>query len=198
MVAGPGADASSFAKAVRNSLDRKVCNTLNVCAIVRSRSEELAPLFLDSLAKAAEDRGVNPKLWVTEAGKGLVPDEWFRTDAVTRAEGEVIEPITEIIAADGLGAEWEWEESPEVTLTVVESVEEAVELFNTQSPKLVASLIDDDPAAQTSFYETVDAPFVGNGFTRWVDGQFALNRPELGLSNWEGGRLFGRGGGAVG
>ncbi|MDE0231792.1 MAG: hypothetical protein OXN93_05865 [bacterium] len=27
-----------------------------------------------------------------------------------------------------------------------------------------------------------------------MDGQFALNRPELGLSNWEGGRLFGRGG----
>ena len=131
---------------------------------------------------------------MTEGDKGLVPDEWFRTDAVTRAEGEVTEPITEVISDDDLGAEWEWEESPEVTLTVVDSVEEAVELFNTQSPKLVASLIDEDPAAQTSFYETIDAPFVGNGFTRWVDGQFALNRPELGLSNWEGGRLFGRGG----
>jgi len=58
----------------------------------------------------------------------------------------------------------------------------------------VVSLIDDDPTSQQRFYETVDAPFVGNGFTRWVDGQFALNRPELGLSNWEGGRLFGRGG----
>ena len=46
-----------------------------------------------------------------------------------------------------------------MTLTVVDSVEEAVELFNTQSPKLVASLIDEDPAAQTSFYETIDAPF---------------------------------------
>ena len=57
----------------------------------------------------------------------------------------------------------------------------------------MASLIDDDPNSQERFYETVDAPFVGNGFTRWVDGQFALNRPELGLSNWEGGRLFGRG-----
>ena len=43
-------------------------------------------------------------------------------------------------------------------------------------------------------YDTVDAPFVGNGFTRWVDGQYALERPELGLSNWEGGRLLGRGG----
>ncbi|MCE2528029.1 MAG: aldehyde dehydrogenase family protein [Actinomycetia bacterium] len=194
MVAGPNADASRFGKAVRNSLDRKVCNTLNVCAIVRSRAEELAPVFLDSLAEAATARGVNPKLWITTGERGLVPEEWFRSDTVTRAEGGVTEPITEIIADDDLGTEWEWEESPEVTLIVVDSVEEAVELFNTQSPKLVASLIDDDPAAQNSFYETVDAPFVGNGFTRWVDGQFALNRPELGLSNWEGGRLFGRGG----
>ena len=36
--------------------------------------------------------------------------------------------------------------------------------------------------------------FVGDGFTRWVDGQYALNRPELGLSNWQFGRLFARGG----
>ena len=35
---------------------------------------------------------------------------------------------------------------------------------------------------------------MGNGFTRWVDGQFALVQPELGLSNWQAGRLFGRGG----
>ena len=30
--------------------------------------------------------------------------------------------------------------------------------------------------------------------TRWVDGQYALDTPELGLSNWEGGRMLGRGG----
>ena len=30
--------------------------------------------------------------------------------------------------------------------------------------------------------------------TRWVDGQYAFNRPELGLSNWEHGRLLARGG----
>jgi glutamate-5-semialdehyde dehydrogenase len=35
---------------------------------------------------------------------------------------------------------------------------------------------------------------VGDGFTRWVDGQFALLRPELGLSNWQNGRLFARSG----
>ena len=50
------------------------------------------------------------------------------------------------------------------------------------------------PAAQADFFNRVDAPFVGDGFTRWVDGQYALDRPELGLSNWEFGRLFGRGG----
>jgi len=33
-----------------------------------------------------------------------------------------------------------------------------------------------------------------DGFTRWVDGQYALDTPELGLSNWEGGRMLGRGG----
>ncbi len=194
MVAGPNADPSWFAKAVRHSLDRKVCNTLNVCAIVRSRADELAPLFLDALQKAADHRGVNPKLWVTEGDEGLVPAHWFRTATVARAGGEATEPITETLSRDRLGVEWEWEESPEVTLTVVDSVTQAVEWFNSLSPKLVASLIDDDPGSQERFYETVDAPFVGNGLTRWVDGLFALNRPELGLSNWEGGRLFGRGG----
>ena len=49
-------------------------------------------------------------------------------------------------------------------------------------------------AEHDEFYRTVDAPFVGDGFTRWVDGQFALDQPELGLSNWQAGRLFARGG----
>jgi glutamate-5-semialdehyde dehydrogenase len=53
-------------------------------------------------------------------------------------------------------------------------------------------LISEDPAEHERFYDLVDAPFVGNGFTRWVDGQYALDRPELGLSNWQFGRLLGR------
>ena len=58
----------------------------------------------------------------------------------------------------------------------------------------VVSLISSDAAEHEGFYGAVDAPFVGDGFTRWVDGQFALDQPELGLSNWQAGRLFGRGG----
>jgi glutamate-5-semialdehyde dehydrogenase len=73
-------------------------------------------------------------------------------------------------------------------------VAEAITLFNAHSPRLVASLISDDASEQQTFYDQIDAPFVGNGFTRWVDGQFALLRPELGLSNWANGRLFSRSG----
>ena len=62
------------------------------------------------------------------------------------------------------------------------------------SPRFVASLVSDDAAEHDRFYAAVDAPFVGDGFTRWVDGQYALDTPELGLSNWQGGRLLGRGG----
>jgi glutamate-5-semialdehyde dehydrogenase len=194
LVAAPSADPQAFHAAVLNSLDRKVCNTLNTCCVVRGRAAELVPVFLGALAAAGAARGAAPKLHVTEAARGLVPAEWFGEVAVTRAEGAVTEPQTEPIALEALGTEWEWEESPEVSLHVVEDVAEAVAACNAWSPHFVASLIADDAAEHREFFATVDAPFVGNGFTRWVDGQYALDRPELGLSNWQGGRLFGRGG----
>lgn len=53
-------------------------------------------------------------------------------------------------------------------------------------------MISEDDQTQERFFNAVNAPFVGNGVTRWVDGQYALNKPELGLSNWESGRLFAR------
>jgi len=93
-----------------------------------------------------------------------------------------------------LGHEWEWDNVPELALVIVDDLLAAVAAFNRFSPRLAASLISDDPAAHEVFYAAIDAPFVGNGFTRWVDGQFALGQPELGLSNWQSGRLFGRGG----
>ena len=81
-----------------------------------------------------------------------------------------------------------------VALVVVDDVAQAVAACNRFSPHFVASLVSDDPAAHEAFYAAVDAPFVGDGFTRWVDGQFALDQPELGLSNWQAGRLFARSG----
>lgn len=194
MVADATADAERFYAAVYHSLDRKVCNTLNVCCIVRDRADELVPVFLQALARAGERR-TGCKLHMAEADFERLPEVWraART-TVVRAHGPVEEALAEPIADADLGREWEWEETPEVSLKIVDDVAEAVALFNTLSPRFAASLISQDPAAHARFYETIDAPFVGDGFTRWVDGQYALNKPELGLSNWENGRLFARGG----
>ena len=139
-------------------------------------------------------RGANAKLHITESTGSFIPDSWRGNVAIERAEGEVIEPQTEEIQIDEIGVEWEWENSPEVTLVVVESVSEAITLCNSYSPQFVASMVTEDDAEFEAFFDGINAPFVGNGFTRWVDGQYALNRPELGLSNWQYGRLFGRGG----
>jgi glutamate-5-semialdehyde dehydrogenase len=193
LVAGEHANAAWFESVVLASLDRKVCNTANVCAVPESRAAELVPRFLASLTEAGRRRQVAAKLHVAHGSEQWVPTEWFtRMVPVVRAVGPVEEPQAELIEVDRLGVEWEWEQSPEVALIVVADVPEAVSLFNTYSPRLVASLVSDDEVEHERFWATVDAPFVGNGFTRWVDGQFALDRPELGLSNWENGRLFGR------
>jgi glutamate-5-semialdehyde dehydrogenase len=194
IVAADHTDPDAFAAAVFESLDRKVCNTLNTCCIVESKADQLIPVFLDSLDRAGDRRGAVSKLHVAEGDDGRIPAQWFDDVDISRAEGLVREPRTEIISGDRLGAEWEWENSPEVTLRIVSDLDAAVELFNEQSPRFVVSLISSDEAEHRRFWEKIDSPFVGNGFTRWVDGQFALDRPELGLSNWQHGRLFGRGG----
>ena len=195
LAADASADADRFAAAVFHSLDRKVCNTLNVCCIPRARKGDLVPRFLDALWRAGERRGHNCRLHVVEGDEAILPDAWLQARVrVRRAEGDRDEPLVETLPLDQLGREWEWEETPEVSLKLVDDVAEAIELFNRYSPRLAASLISEDLQAQARFYEAIDAPFVGDGFTRWVDGQYALGRPELGLSNWENGRLLARSG----
>lgn len=194
IVIGETAKANEVASAVYNSLDRKVCNTVNTVCVVESRSRDVVPVVLEALDRAGVRREATSKLHFTENARNLVPNSWFHEAAIDRAEGRVTEPRAELIDQNSLGIEWEWDGSPEVTLTIVSSVDEAISLFNEQSPRFGASLISSDPKEHDRFFELIDAPFVGNGFTRWVDGQYALERPELGLSNWQLGRLFGRGG----
>lgn len=194
LVADRTADTQKFAAAVYHSLDRKACNTLNVCCIPGERSAELVPVFLKALTRAGGRRGHGCKLHVAAGDERHVPPEWFRTRTlVLRAEGEVEEALAETLPLDQFGREWEWEETPEVTLKMVADLNEAIDLFNRYSPQFIGCLVSEDPAMHRRFYEEVNAPFVGNGFTRWADGQYALNRPELGLSNWQHGRLFARG-----
>jgi glutamate-5-semialdehyde dehydrogenase len=194
IIAAGDAEARTFGAAVEHSLDRKVCNTLNTCCIVSDRVPDLLPVFLDAVRRAADRRGAQPKLHVVGDLYDRLPDPWKRPAPISRAGGRVLEPIAEPIGADQLGVEWEWEDSPEVTLVEVPDIDTAVAWFNEQSPRFAASLVSGSDELHRRFFETIDSPFVGNGFTRWVDGQYALDRPELGLSNWQYGRLFGRGG----
>jgi glutamate-5-semialdehyde dehydrogenase len=195
MVATSAADTDRFAAAVHRSLDRKVCNTLNVCCIARTRTQDLLPAFLDALDRAATDRGTNAKLHVLERDRHHVPaDRFARVVPIARATGSSEEPAAETLVEAQLGLEWEWEDSPEVTLAIVDDLDEAVALFNRYSPRFALSVLSDEPRDHERAWRTAEAPFVGNGFTRWVDGQYALATPELGLSNWERGRLFGRSG----
>ncbi|MAT06456.1 MAG: glutamate-5-semialdehyde dehydrogenase [Acidimicrobiaceae bacterium] len=195
MVAASDADADRFERSVRHSLDRKVCNTLNVCCIVRDRAADLVPRFLKAVEAAGAQRGADGRVHATPPALAHVPsDVAARTARVVRSDGTHDEPFVSEYPVDDLGNEWEWEESPEVTLHVVDSVDDAIAACNAHSPRFVAALISDSDDEHQRFFDTVDAPFVGDGMTRWVDGQYALDAPELGLSNWEGGRMLGRGG----
>jgi glutamate-5-semialdehyde dehydrogenase len=189
------ADLDRFEAVVENSLDRKVCNTLNVCCVQASRAQELVPAFLAALERAGKRRGHGCKLHFTAETRGFLPEAWLnRRTSVRRAEGDVEENLAEFISHEDLGREWEWEDTPEVTLAVVGGIQNAINWFNQYSPQFDASIVSEDAAARDYFFNNINAPFVGDGFTRWVDGQYALDRPELGLSNWEHGRLFARSG----
>jgi glutamate-5-semialdehyde dehydrogenase len=192
MIATGDADEARFAAAVTASLDRKVCNTLNVCCLVGGR--RLLPAFLEALKVAGERGGHGCKLHVV-SGYEWLPDEWTRARTVVRrADGDHDEPLVERLDESALGTEWEWEATPEVSLVIVPERDEAVALFNRYSPQFILSVIADHPETHDYVWATANAGFVGDGMTRWVDGQYALGRPELGLSNWEHGRLLARGG----
>lgn len=194
LVASEAAADDQLRAAVVRSLDRKVCNTLNTCCLVGANAAARAGVVLDALKEAGAARGQAFKLHVAEGSEKLVPPDLFATDIrVARAGGAVVEPQAESLASDDLGIEWEWEQTPEITLAAFATVDSAVAAFNTMSPRLVATLVSQDDAEHERFFANVDSPFVGDGHTRWVDGQFALGKPELGLSNWQDGRLFGRG-----
>lgn len=195
IVAAGDADPEDVKRIVQHSLDRKVCNTLNVMAVVRSSADALIPAVLEGLDAAGKQRGTVGRLHVAAGSETAIPADRFDTTVtIERAEGLSEEPWATSLPMDDLAVEWEWENAPEITVVVVDDVAEAVELCNRYSPHFVASLISADADAHDRFYAAVDTPFVGDGFTRWVDGQYALNKPELGLSNWEGGRMLGRGG----
>ena len=123
LVAAPDADEARFAAAVFHSLDRKVCNTLNVCCIHRTRAADLIPVFLQALKRAGDRRGHGVKLHVAAGDEAALPGRWLAARTrVRRADGDHDEPLVEVIADADLAHEWEWEETPEVSLKLVDKI----------------------------------------------------------------------------
>ena len=183
MVVSHVADLDRLRSVVQFSLDRKVCNTLNTVVITRANLGHNLQAVIDGVSKAASQR---------------------KTHAVLHVDAQVADALTQIVVPndckiesiehESLGTEWEWENSPEVSIVAVDNTREAVALFNRYSPSFVLSVLSDDDQEVEDAWLSSDAPFFGDGMTRWVDGQYALRKPELGLSNWQNGRTFARGG----
>jgi len=184
-IVGQTADAQDLAHIISHSLDRKVCNTMNVCCVPLDRHDLLLSV-LNGAVLAAKARQAKLIVHAVGAFTSQVLREMYSStflfDLVEHEEDDV------------LATEWEWDTHPEFSLRLVSDLEEAIELFNAYSPHFVLSMISTHQAEIDYAYQSTESPFFGNGFTRWVDGQYALNRPELGLSNWQSGRLFARGG----
>lgn len=192
MIVGESADPARLADVVEHSLDRKVCNTLNTICVLTERLEDHVPVIVEAARRAASVRGVRPRFHLVGMEASLVGAN--NDIEVARAGGVSMEPEFTVAERSMLAQEFEWEMNPELFIVAVDSIDEAVTLFNTHSPRFIVSVLSRSDADHELVWRRCDAPFVGDGFTRWVDGQFALSRPELGLSNWEMGRLFARGG----
>jgi len=192
MVVGEDANLDRLGSCVLHSLDRKVCNTLNVVTVIRDLAFIHVPIIVRAAEEAAAARGTRPRIHAVQGADQFLPMDV--EVAVQRPEGEMSESQVTVASLESLGTEYEWEENPEFAIVLVDNIGEAVDLFNRYSPQFIISVISESGEEQQRVWSSTNAPFFGDGFTRWVDGQFSLLRPELGLSNWENGRLFGRSG----
>lgn len=180
MLIGEDPNKERLAHVIQHSLDRKVCNTLNVIGVPRSSAASLVPIIAKAIAAVGAERN---RMSVAHACTGsLALFESCKENLVLKA-----------LRVDELSTEWEWDDAPECSVFLFDDLRQAVERFNTFAPSFIVSIISENLQEVEYVWRNANAPFVGNGFTRWVDGQFALNRPELGLSNWQNGRVLGRG-----
>jgi glutamate-5-semialdehyde dehydrogenase len=180
MLVGERPNVERLSLVIEHSLDRKVCNTLNVIGVPQSMASDLVPLIAKAIAAAGERRQRVSIVHACAMSKPLLAMCDAALEVIALHDGE-------------LSTEWEWDDIPECSMFVFDDLEHAVQSFNEYAPNFIVSLVSDDMDEFDFVWRNAEAPFVGNGFTRWVDGQFALNRPELGLSNWQNGRVLGRG-----
>ena len=139
MIVGEAADRDAVRDAVVNSLDRKVCNTLNVCAIPRVAGRRLVPVFLAALADGRRPVSASTCgcTWSPDRSARCLPTSFERRVVVGHVSGPSDEPFASTIDEAALATEWEWERSPELTLVVTSTTSpHGVALCNRYSPRL--------------------------------------------------------------
>ena len=182
-VVAPQREPGRLAATVSASLDRKVCNTVNVVVLPRATAAHDAAELVQGVADAVGHGRERAIIHLSSADRDVL-------GTLPAAQG--VEWVVE--ESVDLAHEWEWDSVPELTLCLADDVAGGVELFNAHSPQFVLSVVSSDERDHELAWTRANAPFVGDGFSRWVDGQYALDRPELGLANWQYGRLLARGG----
>ena len=180
LIVGSKFDSERLGAVVEHSLDRKVCNTLNTLVLTDESFDDALRVVRTSLGAVERRHGGKVKVHLADAS----------LEAVFAGQQDL-----DVVADEAdPGVEWEWDALPELTVLRARDTKAGVELFNRHSPRFVLSVCTSDTSEEDAAWFESEAPFFGDGFTRWVDGQFALGRPELGLANWQFGRLLGRGG----
>src|SRR3954465_3792175 len=105
IVVSEHADPGVVAQTIEHSLDRKVCNTMNVCCVPRAQAAKFADAVSDAADRAAAKRG-------------------------TRAVVHRVAPAQ----YHELGHEWEWENAPEYWLVGGDSLGGRGGVFNPATP----------------------------------------------------------------
>ena len=135
------ADAARFAAVVEHSLDRKVCNTLNVCCIVARARRRPGPGVPRRPGRAGERRGHGCKLHVVEGDERVAARGLARAadPGPPRRGRRRRAPGRDLAAKPSSAANGSGRRRPRSRLKMVDDVDEAVALFNRYSPQFVAT-----------------------------------------------------------
>ena len=102
--------------AVEHSLDRKVCNTLNVCAIPQRAGRRAGPGVPRRARRGRRAARRDARLHVVDGSEHAAGGLSSTSAIVVAPSGSVERRAGRLDDRRSLGTEWEWERSPELSL----------------------------------------------------------------------------------
>ena len=133
MIVGDSADTDDLTSHVLHSLDRKVCNTLNVVAMTNHTSVRNIQAVLSGISLSASRRDTQAIVHVSKASQ-------HRLGSCVIPENLDLRWVDNIDYAH----EYEWENEPELALYFGSDIHDCVTAFNAHSPQFVVSCLSQD------------------------------------------------------